>query len=73
MLAVVTLKLICAEDFSFFPPQTIKNKELSSGYKIIQKPYPEKSLKMCERFILTADMERAEIYPEVWFELAFSY
>ncbi|XP_039668560.1 NACHT, LRR and PYD domains-containing protein 1b allele 2-like isoform X1 [Perca fluviatilis] len=44
--------------------QTIKNKELSSGYKIIQKPYPEKSLKMRERYILTADMDHAEIYPE---------
>ncbi|XP_068571553.1 NACHT, LRR and PYD domains-containing protein 1 homolog [Cebidichthys violaceus] len=44
--------------------QTIKNKELSSGCKMIEKPYPEKSLKMRDRFILTADMDTAEIYPE---------
>ncbi|XP_074504542.1 uncharacterized protein LOC141775267 isoform X3 [Sebastes fasciatus] len=44
--------------------QTIKKKESSSGYKIIQKPYPEKSLKMRDRFILTADLDSAEIYPE---------
>lgn len=56
---------------SFFPPQTIKNKELSSGYTTIEKPYPVKSLKMRDRFILTADVDRAEIYPEVEFELSF--
>ncbi|XP_075960070.1 NACHT, LRR and PYD domains-containing protein 1 homolog [Anarhichas minor] len=44
--------------------QTIKNKELSSGYKMIEKPYPVNSLKMRDRFILTADMDTAEIYPE---------
>ncbi|KAK9517965.1 hypothetical protein VZT92_023295 [Zoarces viviparus] len=43
--------------------QTIKNKELSSGYKMIEKPYPE-SLKMRDRFILTADMDTAVIYPK---------
>ncbi|XP_073342572.1 NACHT, LRR and PYD domains-containing protein 1 homolog [Pagrus major] len=43
--------------------QTIKNKELSSGYQMIQKPYPEQPLKMRDRFILTADKEGAEIYP----------
>lgn len=51
----------------------MKNKALSMGYKMIQKPYPEKSLKMRERFILTADKDGAEIYPEVRFELFFSY
>lgn len=44
-------------------------RELSFGYKIIRKPHPEKSLKMQERFILTADLDSAEIYPEVWFKL----
>ncbi|XP_027132722.1 NACHT, LRR and PYD domains-containing protein 1b allele 2-like [Larimichthys crocea] len=44
--------------------ETMKNKALSMGYKMIQKPYPEKSLKMRERFILTADKDGAEIYPE---------
>ncbi|KAL6109536.1 uncharacterized protein ACO6RY_12638 [Pungitius sinensis] len=37
---------------------------LSNGYKVIQKPHPEKSLKMKDRFILTADLQGAEIYPE---------
>ncbi|XP_051276516.1 NACHT, LRR and PYD domains-containing protein 1b allele 5 isoform X2 [Dicentrarchus labrax] len=44
--------------------QMIKNKELSSGHKMIPKPYPVKALKMRDRFILTADTESAEIYPE---------
>ncbi|GLD62114.1 NACHT, LRR and PYD domains-containing protein 1b allele 1-like protein [Lates japonicus] len=44
--------------------QTIKNRALSSGYKSIPKPYPEKSLKMHDRFILTADVDSAEVYPE---------
>ncbi|XP_037636209.1 uncharacterized protein LOC119494420 isoform X2 [Sebastes umbrosus] len=44
--------------------QTIKKKESSSGYKMIQKPYPEKYLQMRDRFILTADLDSAEIYPE---------
>lgn len=44
--------------------ETIKNKELSRGYKMIEKPYPEKSLKIRDRFILTADKDGAEIYPE---------
>ncbi|KAE8286041.1 Caspase recruitment domain-containing protein 18 Caspase-1 inhibitor Iceberg [Larimichthys crocea] len=44
--------------------ETMKNKALSMGYKMIHKPYPEKSLKMRERFILTADKDGAEIYPE---------
>ncbi|XP_044060961.1 NACHT, LRR and PYD domains-containing protein 1 homolog isoform X2 [Siniperca chuatsi] len=42
--------------------QTIK--ELSSGYKMIEKPYPVKSLKMRNHFILTADKDSAEISPE---------
>uniref|UniRef100_UPI0037E81963 caspase recruitment domain-containing protein 8-like n=1 Tax=Semicossyphus pulcher TaxID=241346 RepID=UPI0037E81963 len=44
--------------------QAIKNKELSSGYKLIQKPYPEKSLKMGDRFTLTVDEDAAEVNPE---------
>ncbi|XP_037636211.1 NACHT, LRR and PYD domains-containing protein 1b allele 1-like isoform X4 [Sebastes umbrosus] len=44
--------------------QTIKKKESSRGHKMIQKQYPEKSLKMRDRFILTADLDSAEIYPE---------
>ncbi|XP_037636216.1 NACHT, LRR and PYD domains-containing protein 1 homolog [Sebastes umbrosus] len=44
--------------------QTIKKKESSSGSKMIQKPHPEKYLQMRDRFILTADLDSAEIYPE---------
>ncbi|XP_033488747.2 NACHT, LRR and PYD domains-containing protein 1 homolog [Epinephelus lanceolatus] len=44
--------------------EKIQNKELSSGCKVIQKPYPVKSLKMRSRLILTADMDTAEIYPK---------
>ncbi|XP_050931905.1 uncharacterized protein LOC108899588 isoform X2 [Lates calcarifer] len=44
--------------------QAMDKRELSFGYKIIRKPHPEKSLKMQERFILTADLDSAEIYPE---------
>ncbi|XP_049903289.1 uncharacterized protein LOC126392119 isoform X18 [Epinephelus moara] len=40
------------------------DKRESRGYKIIQKPHPEKSLKMRDRFILTADLESADICPE---------
>ncbi|XP_034087089.1 caspase recruitment domain-containing protein 8-like isoform X2 [Gymnodraco acuticeps] len=44
--------------------QTIKSKELSSGYKMIKKPYPQKSLKMGKYFTLKANMDNAEITPE---------
>ncbi|XP_071325385.1 uncharacterized protein [Trachinotus anak] len=44
--------------------QAMDKRELSYGYKTIRKPHPEKSLKMRERFILTTDLDGAEIYPE---------
>ncbi|XP_029296782.1 NACHT, LRR and PYD domains-containing protein 1b allele 2-like [Cottoperca gobio] len=44
--------------------QIIKSKELSNGYRTIQKPYPEKSLKMSDYFVLKANIDRAEICPE---------
>ncbi|XP_073341134.1 uncharacterized protein [Pagrus major] len=44
--------------------QELNRRQLSSGYKAIQKPNPEKSLKMGDRFILTADSDDAKIYPE---------
>ncbi|KAL3044958.1 hypothetical protein OYC64_013263 [Pagothenia borchgrevinki] len=44
--------------------QTIKSKELSSGYKMINKPYPQKSLKMGKYFALKANMDSAEMTPE---------
>ncbi|XP_049432360.1 uncharacterized protein LOC125888799 isoform X2 [Epinephelus fuscoguttatus] len=44
--------------------EKIQNKESSSGYEMIQKPYPAKSLKMRDCFTLTADKDTAEIYPE---------
>lgn len=42
--------------------------ELSDGYKI-RKPHPEKSLKIRDKFILTADLDDADISPKVWFEI----
>ncbi|KAM6952838.1 caspase recruitment domain-containing protein 8-like isoform 2-T3 [Lycodopsis pacificus] len=52
--------------------QAIKNKELSSGCKMIEKSYPVKPLKMCEHFILTADVDTAEIHPKDFdFELVY--
>ncbi|XP_030251033.1 NACHT, LRR and PYD domains-containing protein 1b allele 2-like isoform X1 [Sparus aurata] len=44
--------------------QELNRRQLSSGYRAIQKPHPEKSLKMGDRFILTADLDDAKIYPE---------
>ncbi|KAM9353589.1 NACHT, LRR and PYD domains-containing protein 1b allele 3-like [Symphorus nematophorus] len=44
--------------------QELDKKKLSQGYEIIQKPYPEEPLTMNDRFILTADLDAAEIYPE---------
>uniref|UniRef100_A0A096M180 Uncharacterized protein n=1 Tax=Poecilia formosa TaxID=48698 RepID=A0A096M180_POEFO len=40
-------------------------KESSYGYKVIQKPDPEKSLKMNDYFFLTSDLEAAEVSPKV--------
>ncbi|KAM7421387.1 hypothetical protein PAMA_015494 [Pampus argenteus] len=44
--------------------QEMDRRELSYGYKVIRKPHPEKSLKMNDCFILTTNLDRAEIYPE---------
>lgn len=44
--------------------QAMNKRELHKGYKLIEKPHPEKSLKLRDRFILTADLDGAEIYPE---------
>ncbi|KAM8734425.1 uncharacterized protein AB9X84_023226 isoform 2-T2 [Acanthopagrus schlegelii] len=44
--------------------QELNRRQFSSGYRAIQKPHPEKSLKMGDRFILTADLDGAKIYPE---------
>ncbi|KAM8734422.1 uncharacterized protein AB9X84_023225 isoform 2-T2 [Acanthopagrus schlegelii] len=44
--------------------QELNRRQFSSGYRAIQKPHPENSLKMRDRFILTADLDGAEIYPE---------
>uniref|UniRef100_A0A669B1N8 CARD domain-containing protein n=1 Tax=Oreochromis niloticus TaxID=8128 RepID=A0A669B1N8_ORENI len=45
--------------------QTMDRREESCGYKVIRKPHPEKSLKMFHRFILRADLDGAEICPQV--------
>ncbi|KAK9514206.1 hypothetical protein VZT92_027688 [Zoarces viviparus] len=39
--------------------------ELDERYGLIQKPHPEKSLKMNDSFILTTDLDGAEIGPEM--------
>ncbi|XP_026172664.1 NACHT, LRR and PYD domains-containing protein 1b allele 5-like [Mastacembelus armatus] len=44
--------------------QAIEKREVSYGCKVIIKPHPERSLQMHERFILTADLDDAEICPE---------
>ncbi|KAK2844951.1 hypothetical protein Q5P01_011610 [Channa striata] len=44
--------------------QIMKRRESSYEYKVIRKPHPEKSLKMRDRFILTTDLDDAEICPE---------
>ncbi|XP_068592430.1 uncharacterized protein [Cebidichthys violaceus] len=43
--------------------QELDKREISYGYKVIRKPNPEKSLKIKDRFILTAVLEGAEINP----------
>ncbi|XP_076592873.1 NACHT, LRR and PYD domains-containing protein 1 homolog [Chaetodon auriga] len=44
--------------------EAMDKKESSYGYKQIRKPHPEKSLKMGDRFILTADLDGAKLSPE---------
>ncbi|XP_070767739.1 NACHT, LRR and PYD domains-containing protein 1 homolog isoform X2 [Enoplosus armatus] len=44
--------------------QTVDKKEFSEGYKIIQKPRPDRYLKMQDGFILTADIDTAKVLPE---------
>ncbi|KAK5614059.1 hypothetical protein CRENBAI_011777 [Crenichthys baileyi] len=44
--------------------QEMDHREKSFGYKVIRKPDPVTSLKMCDHFILTASLETAEVCPE---------
>nr|XP_046255938.1 uncharacterized protein LOC124065000 isoform X2 [Scatophagus argus] len=44
--------------------QKMNKRELSYGCNVIRKPPPERSLKMGDRFALTADVDVAEIYPK---------
>lgn len=46
-------------------------KESSKGYEMIQKPRPDKYLKMQRCFVLTADTDTAKIQPEVLSNLYF--
>lgn len=55
--------------FALYSSQVMKQREVPHGYKAILKPDPEKSLKILDRFTLTADVDGAEICPEVWFEM----
>uniref|UniRef100_G3PFF1 CARD domain-containing protein n=1 Tax=Gasterosteus aculeatus aculeatus TaxID=481459 RepID=G3PFF1_GASAC len=44
--------------------QEMDRRQISDGYKVIKKPQPNTSLKMNDRFILTAVLKGAEITPE---------
>ncbi|XP_017164751.1 uncharacterized protein LOC108166996 [Poecilia reticulata] len=44
--------------------QEMDQREKSYGYKVIRKPDPDQPLKMCDDFVLTADLESAEVCPE---------
>ncbi|XP_039475973.1 uncharacterized protein LOC116330579 isoform X5 [Oreochromis aureus] len=44
--------------------QVMRQREVPHGYKAILKPDPEKSLKILDRFTLTADVDGAEICPQ---------
>ncbi|KAK9528563.1 hypothetical protein VZT92_012716 [Zoarces viviparus] len=44
--------------------QELDKRNESYGYRIIQKPHPKKSLKMKDSFILTTDLDGAEIDPQ---------
>ncbi|KAM4568364.1 uncharacterized protein V3H82_012564 isoform 2-T2 [Fundulus diaphanus] len=45
--------------------QKMDQEETSHGYKVIRKPGPEKSLKMKDYFILSSDLDAAEVSPKV--------
>ncbi|KAM6935594.1 uncharacterized protein PEZ65_005935, partial [Lycodopsis pacificus] len=45
--------------------QELDKRNESYGYRVIRKSHPEKSLKMNDSFILTTDLDGAEIYPEM--------
>ncbi|XP_047454100.1 NACHT, LRR and PYD domains-containing protein 1 homolog [Mugil cephalus] len=51
--------------------QAITQEKLSEGCKEIRKTKPEKSLKFRNRFLLTADVDGAEIYPEEGLKLRY--
>ncbi|XP_032415282.1 uncharacterized protein LOC116717785 isoform X3 [Xiphophorus hellerii] len=44
--------------------QEMDQREKSYGYKVIRKPDPDMPLKMSDDFVLTADLETAEVCPE---------
>ncbi|XP_076006362.1 NACHT, LRR and PYD domains-containing protein 1b allele 3-like isoform X1 [Genypterus blacodes] len=44
--------------------EAINKRKLSSGYQIIEKPYPVEALKINDRFFLTANLDTADISPE---------
>ena len=61
MFATVTLKQLCAYGNCFFQALDKRKK----GYKYIEKPRPNKSLKMRKGFSLKADVDTAKIQPKV--------
>ncbi|CAK6958899.1 uncharacterized protein LOC121906043 isoform X4, partial [Scomber scombrus] len=44
--------------------KTMNKKKSSKGYKFIEKPHPDKYLKMEQEFVLKADIDTAKISPE---------
>ncbi|XP_035991410.1 uncharacterized protein LOC105924485 [Fundulus heteroclitus] len=44
--------------------QKMDQRETSNGYKVIRKPDPEKSLKVKDYFILSSDLDAAEVSPK---------
>ena len=64
MFATVTSKQLCNYSILLFF-QRVDETKIKDGYKKIRKPRPDRSLKMKQRFILTADKVKATITPEV--------
>lgn len=51
--------------------QKMDQKKTSEGCKVIQKPDPERSLKMSDYFFLTSDLDAAEVSPKTGIKLRF--
>ncbi|XP_044214546.1 NACHT, LRR and PYD domains-containing protein 1b allele 2-like isoform X2 [Thunnus albacares] len=45
--------------------EMVDEKESSDGYKVINKPHPDRYLRVGQKFLLTADIDRAKIVTEM--------